>query len=321
MKIRSIITIFLFSMTLSLSSQRLKLFSSTMRESVSFHQNVVMDFLERYFGEELPSERQTSWEHKMADDRVSFRIGKVSDLKKITDSMPFSIILHDRYYEVQWMQHDTPFVSIVFPAQYDLLLGMQQNEAQQRLKEKILTLPKLEVANVVPLGMESLEDRIYVSKKEKFELESLNDAMYYKQDGEEWNPVFDDAHPEYSVANLFHGLIPNVDYRMYVEQSVYGMKSINYSLTLSQWLNYCAVLGMKVFFGIEEERKDGMLAIVLAQCKELGFNHMLSVVIPDKFVENKNAVLKVRLIPYIPSHNVKDLYQKKTSKSKKKVWQ
>ena len=107
---------------------------------------------------------------------------------------------------------------------------------------------------------------------------------------------------------------------MYVEQSVYGMKTINYTLSLRQWLNYCALLGMKVYFAIEEQREDGLLATVIAQSRELGFNHLLSVVVPDKFVADKNAVLKVRLSPYIPTHNVKDLYQKETENHKKKTW-
>jgi hypothetical protein len=107
---------------------------------------------------------------------------------------------------------------------------------------------------------------------------------------------------------------------MYVEQSIYGMKTINYTLSFQQWLNYCAQLGMKIFFAVEEQREDGILAIVIAQSRELGFNHLLSVVIPDKFVTDKNAVMKVRLSPYIPTHNVKDLYQKESANHKKNIW-
>jgi hypothetical protein len=137
---------------------------------------------------------------------------------------------------------------------------------------------------------------------------------------ENYNLVFDTTHLEYSAANLFQGLIADVDYRMYVEQSIYGMKTINYTLSFQQWLNYCAQLGMKIFFAVEEQREDGILAIVIAQSRELGFNHLLSVVIPDKFVTDKNAVMKVRLSPYIPTHNVKDLYQKESANHKKNIW-
>jgi len=317
---RSIITMLLLMGTQSLSAQGLKLFSPEVRDAASYHQLVVMDFLERYFTE-LPQQKQTTIETKMADDKVYFRKGSLSDLRQIVDTMPFNINLLDRYYEVKWLKHDEPFVTIVFPAQYDLLLGIQKDEAQNRLKDAVLSAPMRSVVNLVPKDMQPLYDGIWQSKSEHFELESLNDAIYYNKVREDYQPVFDSAHLDYSAANLFHGLIADADFRMYVEQSVYGMKTITYTLSLQQWLNSCAQLGVKVFFAVEEQREDGLLAIVIAQSRELGFNHLLSVVIPDKFVTDKNAVLKVRLSPYIPTHNVKDLYKKESANHKKKTWQ
>ena len=126
---------------------------------------------------------------------------------------------------------------------------------------------------------------------------------------------------DYSIANLFQGVIDSVAYRICIEQSVYGMKSVSYSITLNQWLNYCATWGLKVFFAVEEQREDGVLSMVIAQSKELGFNHLLSVVVPDDFIHNSGAVLKARLTPYIPIHNVKDLYQRQSPTHQKIKWQ
>lgn len=314
---RGIMASTLLTVCLSAMAQGLKLFSPEVRDAASYPNQVVMDFIERYFGKELPTLKYTTLEHKMADDKVYFRKGKLQDLNHITDTMPFSITLLDKYYEVKW----DPSVTIVFPAQYDLLLGMQKNEALEKLKEAILAAPKRIVPKEIPKDIHQQNDGIWQSKSEFLELESLNDAIYYNKVREDYQPVFDSDHLEYSATNLFHGLIADADYRMYVEQSVYGMKTINYTLSLHQWLNYCAQLGMKVFFAVEEQREDGLLAIVIARSREFGFNHLLSVVIPDKFVTDKNAVLKVRLSPYIPTHNVKNLYQKESANHKKKIWQ
>lgn len=317
----SIIALTLLIGTLSTSAQGLKLFSPEMRDAASYPLQVVMDFIERYFGQELPSQRQTTLEHKMADDKVYFRKGSISDLRQINDTMPLSITLLDRYYEVQWQKQEEPFITIVFPAQYDLLLGKQKDEALNTLKESILAAPARSLYVVVPDSLTMIDDSIWQSKTEHFELESLNDAIYYNKVQEDYQPLFDTSHLDYSAANLFHGLIADKDYRMYVEQSVYGMKTINYTLSLHQWLDYCAQLGLKIFFAVEEQREDGLLAIIIAQSRELGFNHLLSVVIPDKFVIDQNAVLKVRFSPYIPTHNVKDLYQKESANHKRLTWQ
>ena len=318
---RSIYSFLLIAWCASASSQGLKLFSPEMKEAAPKTQVVVMDFLERYFGKELPSQRQTTREHKMADDKVYFRKGKPSDLYQVADTMPFSINLLDRYYEVNWMKADNPFVTIVFPAQYDLLLGAQKDDATKKFKDAILAAPQKTIDFKTPLDLQQINGTLYKSKGDTLELASLSDAQYFNKVREDYHPVFGNDHLAYSAANLFHGLIPDVDYRMYVEQSVYGMTTINYTISLSQWLNYCAEWGLKVFFAVEEEREDGILALVIAQSKELGYHHLLSVVIPDKFVTDQNAVLKVRLTPYIPIHNVKDLYQKQSETHKRVKWQ
>ena len=76
--IRSIYTILLVSWCASASSQGLKLFSPEMKEAAPRNHVVVMDFLERYFND-LPSTKQTTVLTKMADDKVYFRKGKLSD--------------------------------------------------------------------------------------------------------------------------------------------------------------------------------------------------------------------------------------------------
>ena len=317
---RSVHIILLTIWCASASSQGLKLFSPEMTEAVPRTNAVVMDFLERYF-RELPSTKQTSIETKMADDKVYFRKGKPSDLYQVCDTMPFSINLLDHYYEVTWMKGEEPFVTIVFPAQYDLLLGLEKDKASQRFKDAVLSASQRSESVTYPSNLVQTTDSIYQSKGDTLELASLSDALYYNKVRESYHPVFDNNHLAYSAANLFHGLIPHADYRMYVEQAVYGMTTISYTITLSQWLNYCAEWGLKVFFAVEEEREDGILALIIAQSKELGYHHLLSVVIPDKFIDDQNAVLKVRLTPYIPIHNVKDLYKQQSSNHKKVKWQ
>ncbi len=320
MTIRLFYTLLLTIWCASASSQGLKLFSPEMKEAAPKPQTVVMDFLERYFTD-LSIVKQTTIQTKMADDKVYFRKGKPSDLYQVCDTMPFSISLLDRYYEVKWMKAEEPFVTIVFPAQYDLLLGKEKDEASKTFKDAILAAPQRTEEVKTPSDLEKVDGFLYQSKSDTLELASLTDAIYYNKVREAYHPVFDYDHLAYSAANLFHGLIPAADYRMYVEQSVYGMTTINYTISLSQWLNYCAEWGLKVFFAVEEEREDGILALIIAQSKELGYHHLLSVVIPDKFVGDQNAVLKVRMTPYIPIHNVKDLYQKQSTTHKKVKWQ
>lgn len=305
---------------ISASSQGLELFSPEVKAAAPKPQVVVMDFLERYFSQ-LSSLKETTVQTKMADDKVYFRKGRPSDLSQVCDTMPFSLNFHDRYYEVSWMKAGSPFITIVFPAQYDLLLGMQKDEALKHFKDMIVAAPQRTDSMGTPSELVQIDSMVYKTPGDSLELVSLTDALYYNKVRETYLPVFGKDRLDYSAANLFHGLIADADYRMYVEQSVYGMTTINYTIQLSQWLNYCAEWAMKVFFAVEEQREDGVLALVIAQNKALGCHHLLSVVIPDKFVTDQNAVLKVRMTPFIPIHNVKDLYQIQSATRKKVKWQ
>lgn len=317
---RSVYLLILLIWNVSASSQGLKLFSPEVKDVAPKTQVVVMNFLERYF-QELSTLRQTSVETKMADDKVYFRKGKSSDLSHICDSIPFSINLIDRYYEVNWMKWGKPFVTIAFPAQYDLLLGQKKDEALRTFKNAILAAPQRTEIVETPSELTQVNKYLYRSNCDTLEQTSLTDALYYSKVREEIKPIFDGDFMDYSAANLFHGLINNVDYRMYVEQSVYGMSTVNYSITLNQWLNYCAEWGLKVYFTIEKMQEDGLLALIIAQSNELGYHHLLSVVIPDKFIHDQNSVLKVRMTPYIPIHNVINLFQEESSTHKKVKWQ
>lgn len=318
--LRSAYTILFSIWCVLASSQSLKLFTSEIKAAAPKSQAVVMDFLERYFSK-LPQQTGTTVSVKMADDKVFFRNGKLSNIYQIADSMPFTISLENRYYQVEWKNDNMPFVTIVFPAQYDLLLGMGQEKAQNDLKNMILSAQHVTTIPKPATGMTKLTDNIYEAKTAYMELESLNDATYYNKVGSTFQPYFNVARPDYSASNLFHGLIEKNNYRMYIEQSIYGLKTINYIISMQQWLDYCAEWGMKVYFAIEEEREDGLLALVIAECKELGFNHMLSVVIPNKFVTDKNTVMKVRMTSYIPTHNIKDLFHQESVNHRKIQWQ
>ena len=76
---------------------------------------------------------------------------------------------------------------------------------------------------------------------------------------------------------------------------------------------------LDVYFAVEEEHEDGLRALLIAHSRDLGFNHMMSLLIPDNFVQKRNAILKATLNAYIPTQNVKDLYQQYVAKPKKKI--
>ena len=312
----------MLSGTFSILYGQQKLFCDKVRTSASKPMNKIMDFLETYFVE-LKNVKGTTITDKMADDKVHFRKGRLSDYYSLCDSVPFTISLVDKHYEVSWLKDGNAFITVVFPAQYNLIMGKSQKEIQQGFRSAIISAKHKEEKWLINTEqLEPYNDSIWFAKHENYELESLNDATYYIKCGEDkaYCPLFDSKQKEFSAANLFQGIADGVDRKIYVEQSVYGMTIVNYTIMLSQWLDYCKEQNLKVYFAVEEEREDGIKVMVIAQSNELCYNHLLSVILRNDFVQNPKSMLKAKITPFIPTHNIKDLYQKEIHKRNKKRW-
>lgn len=312
-------------MTLVASAQ---LFSQeTCRSAGSRH--FAMEFLNNYFVDVL-TQRDVSITRRMQDDKVYFRRGGINDLHQLSDTIPYTITLHEEtpaHYEVTWSHHagEDPFVDLVFPAQYELLLGMNQEQAQRQLQATVCSAPPITslpshgvLKPFTPSGKKKRGEHLFVCQSDTLFTSALSDATYYNR---EEHPVFDELHPDLSAANLFAGLASNADYELQMEQSVYGLKTVTYTLRLNQWLNYCAEWGLKTYFGIERQNNDTLQALVVVHSSELGFNHQLSVTLPPGFVGDNNMSLPVRLTAYIPTHNLMNLFKQESPKRKRIKWQ
>ena len=287
--------------------------------------SVVYDFLERYLYEiDSLVKKGESVSQRLKDDKVVFFEGDPSIASSLSPLTAFSIMATDDKYSqvIGTDSSDSVILNMAFPMQYELLLGKPKVQIEKEMKEYLKNF-----RDYVPLSVDAEElkmnaDSIWVTMTTNhYYIESLNTSRYYKRmDTAGYVPIFDSSDRWHSAANLFHGVIDSVDgYRLYVEQNLYGYKKTHYTLPLSQWLAYCQAMKFDVYFAVEEEREDGLKALLITHSRDLNFNHVLSIIIPENFVCKSNTVFKVVLNAYIPTHNVKDLYQQYVTKPKKKI--
>lgn len=286
--------------------------------------SVVYDFLERYLYTVSNSTDGFMLRQQMADDKVFVTSGSLSNIKRISPNSPFSLLRHeDVAYDVSWTDESgNILLGLQFPIKYELLLGQPKVDIEKTMPKLLEMYSSSFEARNPTSSYEALSDGYFSSSPvSKFYVESLTTATYYqKGTGETVIPVFSSKQKWYSSANLFQGLIADIaDYRLYVEQNLYGFNQQTYTIPLARWLNYCKENNLTVYYAIEEEREDGLKALLIAQNRDLGFNHLLSIIIPDNFTEKKNSVLKAKLNAFIPTDNVKDLYQQYVNKPKKQL--
>lgn len=300
---------------------KLFLFSDELKNT---YPSVIYDFLERYLYEIRNSQNGYLLNQRMTDDKVNVVQGDVVNVTKLSPMVPFSINKIDNFgYDVCWTDTlGNTLLELQFPVQFELLLGKTKSEIETTVKNSIQSMDSVFSPVTDMQEIEELDSGYFrTTPSFNYYVESLNTSRYYEiVNDTDTVAVFNPRQKWYSVANLFHGIINDTnEYRLYIQQNLYGFKQMHYTITLSQWLNYCKDNNLIVYFAIEEEREDGLKGLLIAQNTDLGYNHMMSIIIPDNFIEKKNATFKVSLNAFIPTDNVKELYQKYTERAKKKI--
>jgi len=286
---------------------------------------IVCSFLNRYINDILNwDETEVSAIMKMRDDKFIILDGSLDNVALMTDSTVVSINRYDnKGYEVIWQTDEDTLLRIAFPIQYELLLGMPQHEIELLTQSYILRAPTRNVDTIINKSLDCIKDNIFrTSPRQHYELQALNNCRYlYCDSVGRMHYVCDSLHLPYTLANLFQcGLDKN--YIMDVKQSIYGFKKLEYTIMLQQWLNYCAELNITSYVAVEEEFEDAIQILVVAECRDLGFNHLLSVLIPRDFLTNRDQHLLVKLNAFVPTHNISNLYEQYKQQPKKdRIWE
>lgn len=280
----------------------------------------VCEFLSHYINEVRTwSSPDVSVVRKMRDDKFLILDGSLDNVDRMNDSTSFSLIRYeDKSYEAIWKDGNKVLLQVAFPIQYELILGLPQNEIEQHLQEHIMSAQPIIANDDAPLvTVESIAPNVYRSvPKRHYQLPALNNCQYfYKDKSGVLKHICDTAQIEYTIANLFQNGLAK-DYLMQVRQKVYGFKHLDYTISLQQWLNYCAAEKMTCYVAIEEITEETIQVLIVAENKDLAYNHLLSVLVPRVLLNRKKGTMLVKLNAFIPTHNITDMYEQYTTKPK-----
>ena len=283
---------------------------------------IICNFLNRYInGLVEMDETDVSCMQKMRDDKFMILEGDLYNIRYITDSTDFSIVRYGyKAYEVTWQNDDKVLLKVAFPIQYELLLGLSQKEIELQMQNLISNTGDYHYERPAEMYLDSIAPLIYrTTPAQSYQVESLNDCQYFtKDENGNLSYVDDSSHIEYTIANLFQNGLSR-DYDIDVCQNIYGFQKLNYKITLYQWLNYCLQSSLTTYVAIEEMTTDSIKVLVVAESKDLCYNHIFSVQLPSDFQKKQNPCFYAKLSAFIPTHNVADLYEQFVSKPKKQI--
>ena len=277
-------------------------------------------FLNRYISELRQwNEPHISVFQKMRDDKFVILDGALDAISLCNDSTAFSLKRYDnKAYEAAWVNGRDTLLHVAFPIQYELILGMPQIEIERHLLEYIVSASPRKETDLSDMPLDSIAPGIYRSApKQHYQIPSLNNCQYFYRDSHgDLQYVTDTAQTAYTIANLFqNGLGRNC--LMQVHQSIYGFKHLDYTVSLQQWLNYCAEEQLTCYVAVEDTKENAVQVLIVAENTDLAYNHLLSVLVPRSILSGEPSIVLVKLNAFIPTHNITDLYQQYTTKPKR----
>lgn len=268
----------------------LQLFSAEVRKMSS---SPIFDFLERYFLQlKYPPVVKTA-STMMRDDGFRFIEGTMTSINEIRTSDDFSFANDNRRYTATWKRNGRVFLSVSFPVEYELISGENKIEAEDNLYSDILKAPLVSVSSD-----DSLRNDHYINS-------CFSNRLYY-QNGK---LIATGKHPAETASNMMLSTGVADHYNINVTQVSYGFRKKVFQVPLRQWISFCHNSGCQLYFGIEHISDGGDVSAVVIAVNQLeNYNHVLTVTIPSAAISRHQALLEGRLYPYVPTHNVMNMF-------------
>lgn len=266
----------------------LLLFSDDIR---SVGNSPIFDFLERYFLllKYPPSVKTANL--MMRDDQFQFLNGSLNTIDDLRPTDGFSYNYDKHRYTATWDRDGQTLLSVSFPVEYELISGENKIEAEENLQRAVRKA-------VVRKQQDNRQQNDTY-------LDLFSNRLYFAGD----QLIASSQHPAETAANMMLSTNTPGNYSLSITQISYGFKRKVFDVPLRQWIAFCQNNGCELYYGVENVEASGNVsAVVLAVNESENYNHVLTVTIPADIIDHRQGTLKARLYPYIPTHNVMNMF-------------
>ena len=280
----------------------IRLFSDEMR---SLEKSPILDFLERYFLQLSYPPKSVSAANMVRDDQFRFLQGSLASVFDLQPSDGFSYSFDQNLYVAVWTRNGSALLEVSFPVEYGLISGENKIEAENNIMTDIQN---------TAITKDIVDEKSNLSGF--YLVPDLSSRLYF----DKGQLIVNGLLQEQSVANLMLTTAVEGDYRLAMTQVSYGFKKTTADVSLGQWISFCKNNGCQLYFGIDHVGQDGSVnGIVLAVNQTENYNHVLTVRVPMSIYDQRKGTIEAWLYPYIPTHNVRDMFAKFKSTNRKEI--
>lgn len=205
-------------------------------------------------------------------------------------------------------------LSILFPADCELISGMDKKEQEIRLAFQLKNhIAKtinsqffLPDKNFLQLMQDDInQDSIFVEKGEKFNIPQINNDLFYFKDDSIFTLVSDTSLLALSFSNAL--LAPTANhYTIDVKHRMYGLVVKDYSIDSRDFNDYFSH-GYERYFGIETLDPEHLSGTLILYNRDEEYIHLFYVTTTVDDLVNGGRIM-MELYSNIPQHNIESLY-------------
>lgn len=300
---------------------------------VLFPENIVRDnpspvyaFVERYLLELYLSQENPTPEQRLKEDRVTLHFAGHEDrplreniacrLPHFQKNTSLLVLTDNHRYSVSIYEDSQLQLFIRFPIRYELLWGMNKVEAENGFYESLLRhrMPAHTPGNLLSTdeqtSLEAGERGLFISPGDSYMIPSVNSDRFYRLTAEgKYVPVYDKAHAEESLRNLF--LLPELgtDVTATVRQRMYKRRTREFEVPLQKLLDFCRTEGCQTFVGIEACTEKSITGTAVLLNPSYGYCHQLYFQARTEMLEAPNRFrIDIELYAFVPTHNIGNLF-------------
>ncbi len=234
---------------------------------------------------------------------ISNVVSGLSGVSVKQDSLTCKVLLYNT---------DSERLEIEFPKINTLIRSMDKKELDDYIFSELLKdiHDWQQQGNNLAPGPLHREKNLFVSEGEQYMIKGLSSNKYYKRMNDNIVVLFQPDFISESFSNLFLTDLPlRNQTQLDLKVKIYGGKDQLISTTVGQFLDHFDS-HYKLYFGVESAEPDGIRGSLIIYCPELNYIHLLDVKTTANSLFEHHAKVSGIMYPYIPSHNIKELFGK-----------
>jgi hypothetical protein len=237
----------------------------------------------------------------------------ISSFKELFDfinsSERFKLSKNGYLFVAEWNKSDES-LKMIFPNNYQLLVGKNKKELDEELLKKLDEIISDNSIQGERTVAETSNDSLpIIILKGSSYMDHLSSDTFYKWNGTDSILVFEKNLTPFSISNLF--LIKKLtgNRKLELNQKLYGGRSFKYSIYLKNFINYFEN-DFQSFVGLENNDPDLIEGTVIFSHKYFNFVHLLHFKTTSSEIFNDNGNLTANFYTNIPMNNVSDVFMK-----------